>query len=122
MRAFTNGTRVVLTDLLRPELVGDQALAQRRIHELHLWSPDFTEGPAIALPPPLDHVAGVRQAREAATMLVAGVVLSNASAELGIGYAWLHALGRMGTLAPPTTAADETATRNTILAMLSERR
>ena len=115
VRAFSNGRRVVLTDLLRPALVDDQALAKHGVRELHLWSPDFADGPAIALPPPLERVVGVRHAPLPATMEIGGVVLSSASADLDHDYGWLPALRRLGMDHTPESVADEDAARNAIL-------
>lgn len=122
VRAFTNGLGVVLTDLPRPGLVDDPALAKQRVRELHLWSPEFAEGPVLALPPMLDGVVGVKWPQLPPTMKVAGVVLSAASTGLGFGYGWLQALNRMGPLPTPTTAADENVIRDSILSLLTARR
>lgn len=118
VRAFSDGIRVVLTDLPRPGLVNDDVLARRGIHELHLWSPEFAEGPAVTLPHALTQLAGGQPEAIPPSRKVVGVVLSSESGALDHGYEWLHAMNRMGASPTPTNAADEVEARRSILALL----
>ena len=117
VRAFSDGTRVVLTDLPRPGLVSDPELTTHRVVELHLWNPDFAEGPVIALPQALAQLSGLHSAPLPPTMRVAGAVLTAESAGLDQGYGWLHALRRMGAIPPPQTVGDDEAARRAILSL-----
>ena len=57
MRAFSNGESVLLTDLNRPALVNDRALAQSGIDELAVWSVALQADGSVMIPPPLSNLA-----------------------------------------------------------------
>ena len=120
VRAFSDGTTVVLTDLLRPGLVNDPELTKHRVFELHLWNPDFAEGPVIVLPQALEQLGGLHKAPLPPTMQVTGVVLSAESAGLDRGYGWLHALKRMGAVPAPATVYDAVFARRAILSLFDQ--
>ena len=117
VRAFTSGTRVVLTDLLRPALVDDHTLAKHGVHELHLWNPEFVEGPAVVLPPPLKFLVGLQTSPMPPTLKVTGALLCAESAELDDHHGWLHALRRHGMELNPVSFSDVAAMRDAIIAL-----
>ena len=119
VRAFSDGTQAVLTDLPRPGLTDDGALASMGVRELHLWNPEFVQGPAIAVPPPLQHAKGGTRQPLSPTLEITGVVLSAAAANRALDFGWLHALSRMGTVPRTITVDGDMEAREAILARMN---